>query len=215
MPKAVKPTRSYDSSRRREQARATRRAVLDAARDVFVERGYPAASIETIAARARVSPETIYVGFKNKRTLLKEVLDVSIVGDDAPVPVLDRSWVLQMRKESGLGRRVTILARNGRMILERLAPIYEVLRGAAAADREIAALEERYKTQRHAGQAELVRILTSGHSLRKGLSQERAADIVFAIGSPETYGLLVGDRAWSPDSFERWYADTLKRMLFP
>lgn len=214
MPKAVK-SRPYDSSRRREQARVTRRAVLDAARDVFLERGYAAASIETIAARAQVSPETIYVGFKNKRTVLKEVLDVSIVGDDAPIPVLDRSWVLQMRTERDLSRRLTILTRNGRTILERLAPIYEVLRGAVAADHEIAVLEERYKTQRLAGQTELVRILTAGHRLRKGLTQQRAADIVFAIGSPETYGLLVGDRGWSPESFERWYADSLNRMLFP
>jgi AcrR family transcriptional regulator len=212
MPKAVKP-RSYDSSRRKEQARATRRAVLVAAREVFIERGYAGASIEMIAARAQVSPETI-LAFKNKRTVLVEVLDVSIAGDDAPLPVLDRSWVQQIREEKELERRVAILARNGRMILERLAPIYAVLQGAGAADREIAAVAERYKAQRHAGQSELVRVLTAGHRLRKGMTRARAADVVFAVGSPETYGLLVGDRGWSPESFERWYGETLKQMLF-
>lgn len=155
------------------------------------------------------------MAFKTKRSILEEVLDVSIAGDDAPVAVLDRSWVHQMRQEKDLTERMAILARNGRLILERLAPIYEVLRGAASADHEVAALEERYTTQRLLGQTELVRILTSGHRLRRGLTQERAADVVFAIGSPDTYGLLVGDRGWSPDTFERWYADTLQRLLFP
>jgi len=215
MRKPVKAKRPYDSTRRREQARATRRAVLDAARGLFVDRGYASTSIEAIAARAGVSPETVYAVFKSKRALLRELIDVSIAGDDAPVPVLDRSWVQQMRHEKGITRRLEILARNGRLILERLAPIYDVLRGAAAADRDLVGLSERYKTQRLAGQTELVRILTAGRPLRKGLTQASAADMLFAIGSPETYSLLVRDCGWSPDLFERWYAETLRRLLFP
>jgi len=215
MPRPVKPKRRYDSTRRKDQARATRAAVLAAARELFVDRGYGATTIEAIAAGAEVSPETVYAAFKNKRSLLRELIDVSIVGDDAPEPVLERSWVQQLRQEKDITARLEILARNGRLILDRLSPIYEVLRGAAAADREIAALSERYKTQRLAGQAELVRILTAGHRLRKGLTQEHAADIVFAIGSPETYGLLVYDRGWSPELFERWYADAMRRLLIP
>src|SRR5438067_1166293 len=137
MAKPVKAKRPYDSARRREQAGATRRAVLDAARGLFIDRGYASTSIEAIAAQAEVSPETVYAVFKNKRTLLRELIDVSIAGDDAPVPVLDRSWVRQMRQEKGITQRLEILARNGRLILERLSPIYEILRGAAATDSEL------------------------------------------------------------------------------
>jgi AcrR family transcriptional regulator len=205
--------RAYDSPRRRDQALATRRAILEAARGLFVDDGYVATTIEAIASRAGVSPETIYATFGNKRSLLSQVIDVSIAGDDAPVPVMERSWVREMRDEPDPQRRLRILARNGRSILERTTPIYEVLRGAAPADAEISALWERNKAQRFAGQRELLRVLAAGGALREGLTARAAADILFAIGSPETYRLLVGDRGWSADRFEHWYADTLARLL--
>jgi AcrR family transcriptional regulator len=213
MPKAVKRRRAYDSPRRREQARATRQAILQAARDLFVDGGYVATTIEAIAARAKVSPETVYATFGNKRSMLSELIDVSMAGDDAPVPILERGWVQEMRTEPDPKRRLRLLAKNGRLILERTTPVYEVLRGASAADAQIASLLERNKAQRFAGQRELLRILIQGHPLREGLTARTAADIVFAIGSPETYRLLVLDRGWSADRFERWYADTLARLL--
>lgn len=214
MPKAVEGRRRYDSPRRREQALATRRAALDAARELFVERGYASTTIDAIAARADISPETIYATFGNKRSLLSESIDVSMAGDDAPVPILERGWVQEMRVEPDPQRRLRILARNGRLILERTAPIYEVLRGAAGADPEIAALWELNTQQRFAGQRELLRLLTEGAPLREGLTTRGAADVLFAIGSPETYRLLVVERGWSGDRFERWYADALGRLLF-
>jgi len=213
MSRTVKPRRAYDSPRRRQQALATRRAVLDAARELFIQGGYVATTIDAIAARAGVSPETVYATFKNKRALLSALLDVAIAGDDAPVPILERSWVQQLRDQADPQRRLQILARNGRLILERTAPIYEVLRGAAAADPEIASLWEHAKAQRLAGQRELLRILTEHAPLRAGLPASTATDILFAVGSPETYRLLVADRGWSADRFERWYADTLARLL--
>jgi AcrR family transcriptional regulator len=213
MPKPVNRRRPYDSPRRREQARATREAILAAARELFVQRGYTATPIEAIAARARVSPETIYATFRNKRSLLSQLIDVSIAGDDAPIPILERSWVQEMRDEPDPRRRLHILARNGRLILERTAPVYEVLRGAAAADPEIASLLELNKAQRFAGQRQLLRILTEGIHLREGLAAKTAGDVLFAVGSPETYRLLVVDRGWSAGRFERWYADTLSRLL--
>jgi AcrR family transcriptional regulator len=187
--------------------------VLDAARDLFVEFGYVATTVAAIASRAGVSPETVYAGFTNKRSVLSELLDVSIVGDDAAVPLLDRSWVQQMRDEPDPMCRLETLARNGRVILERIGPIYEVLQGAAAADLEIGALWRRYKAQRFEGQRVLLGILLKDRNLRAGLSRSAAADILFTIGSPETYGLLVRDRGWSGDQFERWYADSLARLL--
>lgn len=214
MPRGVKPRRSYDSPRRREQASATRRAILEAAGELFVANGYVGTTIGAIAAGANVSPETVYATFKNKRSILSRLLDVSIAGDDAPVPILERSWVQEMRDEPDPQRQLRILARNGRSILERTAPIHEVLRGAAAADPQIASLWELNKAQRYAGQRELLRILAGRSPLREGLTAKAAADILFTIGSPETYRLLVVDLGWSADRWERWYAETLARLLF-
>jgi len=213
MPGPVKPRRPYESPRRREQALGTRRAVLDAARDLFVDRGYVATTIDAIAARARVSPETVYATFTNKRSLLSRLIDVSLAGDDAPVPILERPWVRDLRDEPDPRRRVRILARNGRRMLERSLPIYEVLRGAASADPEIASLWERAKAQRLAGQRELLRIVAERAPLREGLTASAATDILYAVGSPETYRLLVVDRGWSAARFERWYAEALARLL--
>ena len=210
----VKGRRSYDSPRRQEQARATRAAILEAARDLFVERGYVAATIEAIAARARISPATVYTAFTNKRSLLSAVVDVSIAGDDAPVPILDRPWVHEMRSEPDLRRRIAILARNGRLILERRAPIDEVVRAAAASDPDIAELWRAGKAQRLAGQRELLRVVAGGERFRDGLMERDAVDTLYTLGSPETYRLLTVDRGWSPVRFERWYADTMARLLF-
>ncbi len=192
---------------------ATRRAVLDAARALFEERGYVATTIEAIAARAAVSPETVYATYRNKRSLLATLVDVSIAGDDDPVPVLQRDWVRQMRDEPLRRRRLELLARHGRATLERRAPIDEVVRGAAAADPEIASLLDQGRAERLAGQRELLRILAGPDALRPGLTLEAAADILFAIGSPEVYRLLVAGRGWTPERFESWYADTIERVL--
>ena len=214
VPKDVK-RRAYHSPRRTEQARATRRVVLQAARRLFETKGYAGTTIEAVAADAEVSPETVYATFAGKRGLLSELVDVTIAGDDAPVPILERPWVGEMRAEPDPRRRLRIMAHHGRLMLERWGDLAAVLSGAAASDPKIGGLWERNKEQRLTGQRALLRIATEGATLRAGLTREAATDIVFAVGSPEVYRLLVVDRAWSPGRFERWYAETLERLLLP
>ena len=118
-----------------------------------------------------------------------------------------------MREEPDPRRRLRVLAGQGRLILERRSAIDEVVRGAASADPDIAALWDRGKAQRFAGQREFLRIGVGSTGLREGMDLETAADILYAVGSPETYRLLVVDRGWSGSRFERWYGDTLERLL--
>jgi AcrR family transcriptional regulator len=213
MTEPVKGRRVYDSPRRRDQARATRAAIVDAAEALFIERGYVATTIDSIATRATVSPETVFSTFGTKRALLSELMDVSISGGDDAPPILEQAWVQEMRSESDPRRRLQILATNGRSILERRWALDEVVRGAAAADPEMAKLWERGKTQRFAGQRALLQMAFGATDLREGLGLEAAAEILFAIGSPEVYRLLVVDRGWSGSQFESWYADALARLL--
>ncbi|HVL63954.1 MAG TPA: helix-turn-helix domain-containing protein [Actinomycetota bacterium] len=208
---AVKPRR-YESPRRREQAAATRAAILRAAHDVLLRRGFVGTTVGSVAAEAGVSPQTIYATFGGKRALLARVLDVAITGDDEDVPLLERAWVQKMRAEEDAEKRARLLARHGAAILERVTPIYEVLRGAAAADADMGSVWHSYKERRRAGQLELARIVTAGVR-RKGLALDAAADILYGLGSPETYSLLVGDRAWPKQRFERWYGDAIVRLL--
>jgi len=209
----VKPSGPTDFPRRRERAQATRRRMLDAARSLFLERGYVATTIGAIAERADVAPETVYSTFGNKRTLLSELVDVSIAGGDGATPVLRQDWVRDLRAEPDPRRRLRLLAAQGRAILERRAGIDEVVRGAAAADPEIAALRDLGRAQRLAGQRELLAIAIGRAALADGLDLEAAADIVYVVGSPEAFQSLTVERAWSADRFERWYGDMLERLL--
>jgi AcrR family transcriptional regulator len=213
MPDSVKHRRAYHSPRRREQARATRHAVLEAARALFIETGYVATTIDAIAARANVAPETVYAVFGTKRSLLAELVDVSIAGGDEAPPIFEQPWVQKMRDEPDPRRRLQVLASNGRSILERRAAVDEVVRGAAAADPEIATLRERGKAERYAGQRAALRMVMGEADPPEGMSFEMAADILYALGSPETYRLLVVDRGWSSSRFEHWYGETLERLL--
>ena len=130
--------RSYRSPRRAEQARATRRAIREAATRLFLEHGYAATRITQIASAAEVAPETVYATFKNKRALLKEAIDVAIAGDDDPVPVADRPWLDDVRAEPDPRRRTRMLSEDGFTRAVRVAPILEVLRSAAASDPDLA-----------------------------------------------------------------------------
>ena len=208
----VKPRRRYDSPRRREQAGATRRAVLEAAHALFVDRGYVATTIGAIASKANVAPETVYAVFGSKRAILSELVNDAITGNDAP-PVLQQDWVRGLRDEPDPRRRVRALATNGRLILERRAALDELIHGAAAADPEMAALRQVGKSQRAAGQREILHRAFDPTDLRADVDLDTAADILYAIGSPETYRLLVVDRGWTGVRFERWYGDALERLL--
>ena len=209
MAEVVKERREYRSPRRAAQAQVTRGALLEAARELFVGRGYVATTIQAIAERAGVSPATVYGTFATKRGILSALVDRSIAGDDAPVPILERQWVKEMRREPDLHRRIAMLARQGRLMLERRSPVDEVLRAAAAGEKEIAELWEQAKAQRFAGQRALLQMVAGSD---RPLAKD-AADALYAIGSPETYQLLVSDRGWSPARFENWYAEAIARLL--
>jgi hypothetical protein len=141
------------------------------------------------------------------------LVDVSIAGGDDAPPVLEQAWVKSIREEPDPHRRLQILARNGRMLLERRAAVDEVVRGAAAADPEIAELWERGKSDRFAGQRMLLQLVLGETTLPEGLDFDTAVDVLYAVGSPETYRLLAVDRGWSASRFERWYGETLERLL--
>src|SRR3954469_20889059 len=114
------------------KARATRRRITDAATELFVATGYGTTTLEQIAERAGVAVQTVYFHFGNKRTVLKEALDVAAVGDDQPVPVLERTWVQEARTATDPNRVVALWVEASRAILDRGAPLMRVLRDAAS-----------------------------------------------------------------------------------
>ncbi len=208
---SVKPPRD----RRARQAAATRARIVDAAGRLFAERGYAATTIDAVATEADVAVETVYARFKNKRNLLAAYLDVSIVGDAAPVPLLERPEVQAVRAATDPREQVQLLARIMRGVLERNAPVHAVLRTAVGADPELDALVVEDDTRRKATQRAFTEIISSRGPLRDGLSIRDASDTLSALANPETYTYLTRRRGWSPARYERWLAQSLTLLLLP
>jgi AcrR family transcriptional regulator len=206
-------TESVKANRRTEQARATRRRIIECARELFLQQGYAAATLDQIAARAGVAVQTVYFHFGNKRTVLKEVMDVLAVGDDAPVPLLERPWVQQVRDEPDARRALGVWLRNGRLIFGRVAPMLSIVRDAAGADPEMAEQWRSNQHERYLAHRTLAEILAAKKALRPGLTVQNAADIIFTLLSPEVYLLLTVERGWSPAQWQRWLTDTIAQAV--
>ncbi|WP_329558541.1 TetR/AcrR family transcriptional regulator [Streptomyces uncialis] len=229
---------------RAEKTRRTRRRMLDAAARLFVERGWTGATVEDIARAAEVGVQTVYFTFGTKRALLGEVLDTAIAGDADPAATLDRPWAREVVAEPDPAAQLARQAAGARRVLERAAPVLEVVRTAATAEPELAALWRINLEQRHTVQLHFAHALTAkaaetaltaetaktaetgkpteagtpdepGGPLRDGHDARSAADIMFTVLGPETYGLLVTTQGWSPDRWEHWAADLLTRQLLP
>ena len=203
------------SSREPGQARTrlARTAVVGAARTLFLERGYGGTTIEALSALADVPPATVYRLFSSKSGILKALLDVSIVGDDEAVPLARRPHVQALLTDPDptvqLAGFVTIAAD----VNLRVAPIYRILVSAAGSDPDAAALLDELTRQRQEGQRLITRALVRAGALRADLRERDAADVIHALMSPEVYRLLVVDRRWKLERYERWLTEILCDQL--
>ncbi|MEA2620299.1 MAG: hypothetical protein QOC97_1072 [Chloroflexota bacterium] len=206
--------RSYASPLRKAQAAATRRAIIDAAAASFVERGYVATSIETIAEAAGVSRATVFTSVGGKKALLKKAYDVALVGDDEPIPFPLRPASLAVRAEPDPRRFLVGYVGLVVDINTRLAPIYEAVRGAASADPEVRDVFEAIGAERRIGAGNVIRdLVAKGGSLREGLDEEAAADILWVLIDAGLFHLLVHRRRWSRKRFQAWLAETMQQQL--
>jgi len=213
MSEAVK--RRYDNSRRLAQVRATRLTVIEAARGLFIEHGYPATTIEAIADAADVALPTLYRLFGSKRALLKAVLDVSFGGDDEPIAFGDRPEQQEALAESDPISLVASFARICRLFMERSSEMFHILSTAAQVDPEIAGLENEIRRQRHTGQARIVAAIAARNALDPELSLSEAEDMTYAALSPEVHRILTIERRWTAEQYESWLARVLRSLLRP
>lgn len=201
------------NSKQAEKARQTRGRVLAAAEELFTERGYGATTLQEIADRAGVAVQTIYFVFRNKRTLLKELADVAVAGDDEPVPTMRRPWftaaMAAPTAEEHLGAHVTGAVSTA----ARVSALMDVIRAAAALEPELDELWRAGDRQRYEVQLAAARALTAKPGARPGITAEYAADLLYAILGPEMYLLLVRNRGWSTERFAEWARASLQAQL--
>jgi AcrR family transcriptional regulator len=207
--------RVYNSSRRKEQARQTRLQMIEAARGLFIERGYSGATMEAIAQAAGVSVETVYAAFGSKRTILTKLIDFSVVGDDLPVPLLERPGPRGVRQEKDQARQVQQFAADIQEIMGRMAPLFEIMRLAAKTEPEIAEMLRGILKNRFHGIEEFITYFGSNGPLPAGLTPDEAAETVWALTSADVFNLMTVDRGWSAQQYGRWLARTLAHYLLP
>jgi AcrR family transcriptional regulator len=208
-------TRRYNSAGRQEQARQSRWRTLQAAREMLLARGYAATSVPAVAEAAGVSPQSVYKAFGNKAGLLKTVFDVSIAGDDEPVPMTQRPALRRVQDEPDPRRKLHLYGLFVADTATRHAPIQLLARTAAATDPEAAATWEQLCSERLRGMTMFATAFADKGHLRPGVSRDDARDLLWTYNSPETYDLLVNHRGWTAQQYGAWIADSLTHALLP
>lgn len=197
--------RSYDTSGRREAARRTRQAILDAAGALFVEPGYAAARVADVAGAAGVAVPTVTAHFGSKRGLLSALLDVTIAGDDEPTALAQRGFVSDINALAGARAKIARYAEHLADTMARVAPVLLALESAATVEADAAAILAKNNDERLAGMTMLASELMATGEVRPELTLEDVASILVLAMDVRNYDWLVRRRGFSPDAFRDWY----------
>jgi AcrR family transcriptional regulator len=207
-------SRTYDNSRRAAQAEQTRARVVDAARALFVERGYVATTLEVVAEQSDVSLPTVYRLFRSKRGILDAILETSGIGGDDPTPFFELPQVRRVLDEPDARVMLEHAAVLAARILAHEAPMQEVLQSAARLDPDASDALTMHMRQRFEGlPARIARALAERGALRPGVDEGEALDILYTLMSPDTYRVFTVERGWTRDRFARWAGSALPAML--
>jgi AcrR family transcriptional regulator len=198
--------RPYDASSRRESAARNRAAVLAACRELLFRDGYHRMTVRSVAEQAGVSPETIYKAFGGKAGLMKALWDVTLAGDDQPVPIADRPEMREVRSAADPAEKLRRWAGFVRGANQRLAPLYGLL---AQAGPEVTRMLATTQQERLTGVRAFVTHLVDSGLLAAGCDPATAADACWALTGPGLFLDLTVDRGWEPAQYEDW----LTRML--
>lgn len=207
-------TRTYDNSRRAAQAEQTRARVVGAARTLFVERGYVATTLESVAEQSDVSLPTVYRLFRSKRGILDAILETSGIGGDDPTPFFELPQVRRVLDEPDPRVMLDGAADLAAQILAHEAPMQEVLQSAARLDPDASDALAHHMRQRFEGlPARLARGLAERGALRADVEESDALDILYTLMSPDTYRVFTAERGWSTERYARWVGDALRSVL--
>ena len=205
--------RAYDGSRRREQARARRLAVVQAARELFETGGFRQTTIAAIAKRAGVSSESIYKTFGTKAALAKAVFDLELAGDDEPVPIAERPAVQAIRDEPDVRRKITLFAEGLAQRQARSAAVQILIRDGRHVDDSLTPVWAALQREGLTGMTALGRHLLDTGQLREGLTIEQVRDILWNYLAIDAYERLVLTQGWSQQRYSNWLAHTMVSAL--
>jgi AcrR family transcriptional regulator len=201
-------------TRRADKAQQTYRRIVEAATWLFLERGYVPTTIEAIADAADVAVETVYARFRNKANLMVAVKDAAVT-EGGGTPLQQRPELATLAAETDQRRQLQIAAALSRGMLQRVSPVYALLRDAAAADdalREPLAVDI---DRRRDFQRSLINLIRARGPLRDSLTADQAAETYSALANPDLYLLLTTHHGWTADHYQAWLSTSLQRLLLP
>jgi AcrR family transcriptional regulator len=197
-----------------ERGRQTRARVVGAATTLFCEQGYLNTTMAAIAGAADVAVQTLYLAFGSKVAILTAAHDTAVVGDDEQTALLDRAWATDVRDDLDGPRALRMVMANTLAVVDRVGPLYDVIQ-TAAADAEVGELLARIKAQRLATMRALAAELATKDGFVPALSADEAADVLYAVVSNELHRILVIERHWPMEAWERWAYESAAFRLFP
>jgi AcrR family transcriptional regulator len=214
-PPVTEVKRSYDASRRREQARERRLAVVLAARELFGRDGFRLTTIAAIAKRAGVSAESVYKGFGTKAALAKAVFDLELAGDDEPVPVAARPAVQAIRDEPDVRRKIAMFAAGLAQRQAASARVQILIRDGRHVDDSLAPVWDKLTDEGLTGMTMLGRHLLETGQLRDGIGLDEVRDVLWNYLAIDAYERLVLTQGWPPERYSAWLARALTSALCP
>jgi AcrR family transcriptional regulator len=209
----VKGTRKYSSAVRDEQAARTRTRILDAASDLFLERGYARTTVKDIADRAGVARDTVHAVFGSKARVLTALIDLRLVPDGSVARARERPEALAIRDEVDQRKQIELFASFIAGISTQLRPVFEILRTASAVEPEMANVVEEMDRYRMQNMQIYARWIAARGPLR--VSTRRAGEIIWTLASPDVGRMLCDELGWTQAQHARWLSDTLARTLLP
>ncbi|MEV4173263.1 TetR/AcrR family transcriptional regulator [Nonomuraea sp. NPDC049709] len=202
-----------DVNTRNRRSAPTRRRIVEAAHGLFATRGYSGTTFQEVADTAGVSVQTVYFHYGSKSQLLKHVVDVASVGDDEPIPLLERPWFVELRGSTDPRKAIALWVRESGAIFDRVAAILAVVRDAAAGDPEMAEQWQVNSGQRRTAHETFVGILDGLDALRPGMDVQRATDVTVGLLSPDLFLVLERECGWSTAQWSAWAAGQLAYAL--
>jgi AcrR family transcriptional regulator len=216
MKKQISPKREYDSTRRQAQAQETRRHILEAARKLFIERGYSGATAEAIAEEAGVSTQTIYAIFKNKKRILVSLMNISpTTGVEDHTPMSERENVRAVAQERDRRHQLHMFSLVVANNLDQVAAVFEVIAEAAKSEPDIDRIVQKLNKQRLVHMTLAVQQIATNGPFRENMDEAQARDTIWTLTSGEVFLLLTRDRSWPKEKYAQWLAETLIRVLLP
>jgi AcrR family transcriptional regulator len=209
----VKGTRKYSSALRDEQAARTRRRILDAASELFLERGYARTTMKDIADLAGVARDTVHAAFGSKARVLTALIDLRLVPDGSVASARERPDALAVRDELDQRKQIELFASFIAGVSTQLRPVFEILRTASAVEPEMAQVFEEMDRFRMKNMQTYAKWIAARGPLR--ISTRRAGEIIWTLASPDVGRMLCDELGWTQTQHARWLSDALARTLLP